>query len=442
MSELILPYLFTLPPFFFVGHKDLSFKNLLKEISKSWLFFWSYYVLISIIFLILLPSSLSFNPQFIFLITLILFVSIKKNYVVFTRNTLLKQLLVFIIFFIFSLTNKELQIGGDAVWSVVLSLDFMSNNIDEIKYILLGHRPAALPLINALSISSFNQIFFVFNIFTILLFLIRFIQIFYVLISKIIDSKIVKAFLLGTFLTSPVLLVLSFYWGNHVFIALGFLELILFFNDELEDYKNFNYYILLSSLIFFRLEVLFFVTLFFMYFYKKINKRYSLLTYTLPILWFANLYFSKIPLQKSDNVQFLYMSLIMFIFLLFYNYVTFEIFYKKSFAVLMLLLIHALLIYNFNFIYWEIFVRNLLGLGGWGIVGTLILGSFLYLSLNLKERVSFTFIALLIFQILPYLNNQSGDGWRYGFSSSFNRILFYLLPIILYEFLTEIIDED
>ena len=91
MSELILPYLFTLPPFFFVGHKDLSFKNLLKEISKSWLFFWSYYVLISIIFLILLPSSLSFNPQFIFLITLILFVSIKKNYVVFTRNTLLKQ---------------------------------------------------------------------------------------------------------------------------------------------------------------------------------------------------------------------------------------------------------------------------------------------------------------------------------------------------------------
>ena len=179
-----------------------------------------------------------------------------------------------------------------------------------------------------------------------------------------------------------------------------------------------------------------------MYFYKKINKRYSLLTYTLPILWFANLYFSKIPLQKSDNVQFLYMSLIMFIFLLFYNYVTFEIFYKKSFAVLMLLLIHALLIYNFNFIYWEIFVRNLLGLGGWGIVGTLILGSFLYLSLNLKERVSFTFIALLIFQILPYLNNQSGDGWRYGFSSSFNRILFYLLPIILYEFLTEITDED
>ena len=77
-----------------------------------------------------------------------------------------------------------------------------------------------------------------------------------------------------------------------------------------------------------------------------------------------------------------------------------------------------------------------------GIVGTSILGSFLYLSLNLKERVSFTFIALLIFQILPYLNNQSGDGWRYGFSSSFNRILFYLLPIILYEFLTEIIDED
>ena len=318
----------------------------------------------------------------------------------------------------------------------------MSNNIDEIKYIMLGHRPAALPLINALSIGNFNQIFFAFNIFTILLFLTRFVQIFYVLIGKIIDSKIVKVISLAIFLTSPVLLVLSFYWGNHAFIALGFLELILFFNDESEDYKDFNYYVLLSSLIFFRLEVLFFATLFYMYFYKKINKRYSLLTYTLPILWFANLYFSKIPLQKSDNIQFLYMALIMFFFLLFYNYLTIEIFYKKSFAVFILLLIHLLLIYNFNLIYWEIFIRNLLGLGGWGIIGTLILGSLIYLSLNLKKRISFTFIALLIFQILPYLNNQSGDGWRYGFSSSFNRILFYLLPIILYEFLTEITNED
>lgn len=442
MSELILPYLLTLPPFFFVGHKDSSFKDLLKEISKSWLFFWSYYVLIAIIFLIFLPSSLGFNPLIVFLITLILFLFIKKNYLVFTRNTFSKQFLIFIIFFILSITNKELQIGGDAVWSVVLSLDFMSNNIDEIKYIMLGHRPAALPLINALSIGSFNQIFFAFNIFTILLFLTRFVQIFYVLIGKIIDSKIVKVISLAIFLTSPVLLVLSFYWGNHVFIALGFLELILFFNDESEDYKDFNYYVLLSSLIFFRLEVLFFVTLFYMYFYKKINKRYSLLTYTLPILWFANLYFSKIPLQKSDNIQFLYMALIMFFFLLFYNYVTIEIFYKKSFAVFILLLIHLLLIYNFNLIYWEIFIRNLLGLGGWGIIGTLILGSLIYLSLNLKKRISFTFIALLIFQILPYLNSQSGDGWRYGFSSSFNRILFYLLPIILYEFLTEITNED
>ena len=442
MSELILPYLLTLPPFFFIGHKGSSFKDLLKEISKSWLFFWSYYVLIAIIFLIFLPSSLSFNPLIVFLITLILFLFIKKNYLVFTRNTFSKQFLIFIIFFILSITNKELQIGGDAVWSVVLSLDFMSNNIDEIKYIMLGHRPAALPLINALSIGSFNQIFFAFNIFTILLFVTRFVQIFYVLIGKIIDSKIVKVISLAIFLTSPVLLVLSFYWGNHVFIALGFLELILFFNNELEDYKDFNYYVLLSSLIFFRLEVLFFATLFYMYFYKKINKRYSLLTYTLPILWFANLYFSKIPLQKSDNIQFLYMALIMFFFLLFYNYVTIEIFYKKSFAVFILLLIHLLLIYNFNLIYWEIFIRNLLGLGGWGIIGTLILGSLIYLSLNLKKRISFTFIALLIFQILPYLNNQSGDGWRYGFSSSFNRILFYLLPIILYEFLTEITNED
>ena len=54
---------------------------------------------------------------------------------------------------------------------------------------------------------------------------------------------------------------------------------------------------------------------------------------------------------------------------------------------------------------------------------------------------NFTSILILLFMILPYVNAQSGDGWRYGFTSSFNRIIFYLFFIIIYEFLIEISNE-
>ena len=71
MFELIAPYLFLLPPFFIIEKKHQNFQDLIKEISKSWLFFWSYYVLLGVSILIFIPKNL--NPLFVFTLTLILY---------------------------------------------------------------------------------------------------------------------------------------------------------------------------------------------------------------------------------------------------------------------------------------------------------------------------------------------------------------------------------
>tara|TARA_B100000575_G_C23091886_1_gene629535 strand:- start:222 stop:1544 length:1323 start_codon:yes stop_codon:yes gene_type:complete len=440
MFELIAPYLFLLPPFFIIRKKHNNFHDLIKEISKSWLFFWSYYVLLGVSILIFIPKN--FNPVFVFTLTLILYSYLKKDFIQTSYKLLSNQFLIFMLFFIISLTNEKLQISGDTIWSFVLSLDITVTNPNNIKFTLLGHRPIALPLISSLSVSAFKQIFFQFNIFTFLLLFFRFGSLLFIMINKNINNKLISFIAIATFLTSPVLLSLSFYWGNHLFIALGFLELILFFDNNLKHQNNIDFFILSSSLIFFRREVFLFIIIFFVYFVKKINKNYSLITFLLPIFWFLNLYFLEIPLQKSETLQFLLISLIMILFLIFYNFVNIRIFYSKLFIFLVLTAAHLVLIHLYGFTFWEIFYKNLLGLGGWGIIGTLMLFAIIGMPLIKRNITSLTTIIILTFQVLPYVNDQSGDGWRFGFTSSFNRILYYLLPIIIYEFLKEINNED
>ena len=75
------------------------------------------------------------------------------------------------------------------------------------------------------------------------------------------------------------------------------------------------------------------------------------------------------------------------------------------------------------------------------MIGSIILFAICFLTLKNVSSVNFTSILILLFMILPYVNAQSGDGWRYGFTSSFNRIIFYLFFIIIYEFLMETTNE-
>ena len=75
------------------------------------------------------------------------------------------------------------------------------------------------------------------------------------------------------------------------------------------------------------------------------------------------------------------------------------------------------------------------------MMGSILLFAICFLTLKNVGLINFTSILILLFMILPYVNAQSGDGWRYGFTSSFNRIIFYLFFIIIYEFLMETANE-
>ena len=192
--------------------------------------------------------------------------------------------------------------------------------------------------------------------------------------------------------------------GNHLFIALGFLELILFFDNNLKHQNNIDFFILSSSLIFFRREVFLFIIIFFVYFVKKINKNYSLITFLLPIFWFLNLYFLEIPLQKSETLQFLLISLIMILFLIFYNFLNIKIFFSKLFIFLVLIAAHLVLIYLYGFTFGKYFLQPL---RLEGIVGTLMLFAIIGILLIKRNIISLTTINILTFQVLPYVNDQS-----------------------------------
>ena len=73
MSEIILSSLFLFPPFLNFKYQNSSKSKKIKSISLSWLFFWSYFVLLSVLFLVLNLESIKFNPLLIFVLTTLIY---------------------------------------------------------------------------------------------------------------------------------------------------------------------------------------------------------------------------------------------------------------------------------------------------------------------------------------------------------------------------------
>ena len=197
----------------------------------------------------------------------------------------------------------------------------------------------------------------------------------------------------------------------------------------------------MSCLIFFRREAFIFIVLLFVFYSHLINKKLSPITFILPSVWFIHLYLVGIPLQKSTPDQFLFIGASISLFMVFFYFNKINFFYNKRFIFVLLIFVHILLIFQYSGIFWSVFLNNFLGLGGWGMMGSILLFAICFLTLKNVGLINFTSILILLFMILPYVNAQSGDGWRYGFTSSFNRIIFYLFFIIIYEFLMETANE-
>ena len=320
MSELILTSLFLLPAFFNFKFHDTSKSKNIESLSISWLFFWSYFVLLSVLFLVLNLESIKFNPLFIFVLTTLIYWILGKPKNKIQLNNFFIRLMLFFIFLIISASVERTNIGGDTIWSTVLSIDLLSLENNKIKLTMLGHRPIALPLISSLTIMTFNQIFFAFSIFTSLIFIVRFSSIIYPLLNKKLSSHLISSLAMGLLISSPVILELSFYWGNHIFLALGFLELFLYFNNKIHDVNEVDIYLLMSCLIFFRREAFIFIVLLFVFYSHLINKKLSPITFILPSVWFIHLYLVDIPLQKSTSDQFLLIGVSISVFMIFFYF--------------------------------------------------------------------------------------------------------------------------
>lgn len=441
MSEIILSSLFLLPPFLNFKYQNSSKSKKIKSISLSWLFFWSYFVLLSVLFLVLNLESIKFNPLFIFVLTTLIYGITNKPKNKIQLHNIFIRLMLFFIFLIISVSIERINIGGDAIWSTVLSIDLLSLENNGIKLTMLGHRPIALPLISSLTIMTFNQIFFAFSIFTSLIFIVRFFSVIYPMLNKKFNNHLISVLAMGLVISSPTILELSFYWGNHIFLALGFLELFLYFNNKTHDANEVDIYLLMSCLIFFRREAFIFIVLLFVFYSHLINKKLSPITFILPSVWFIHLYLVDIPLQKSTSDQFLLIGVSISLFMVFFYFNKINFFYNKRYIFVLLIFVHILLIFQYSGIFWSVFLNNFLGLGGWGMIGSILLFAICFLTIKNLSSINFTSILILLFMILPYVNAQSGDGWRYGFTSSFNRIIFYLFFIIIYEFLMETTSE-
>ena len=210
---------------------------------------------------------------------------------------------------------------------------------------------------------TFNQIFFTFNIFTSLIFIVRFSSIIYPMLNKKLNNHLISSLAMGLLISSPVILELSFYWGNHIFLALGFLELFLYFNNKIHDVNEVDIYLLMSCLIFFRREAFIFIVLLFVFYSHLVNKKFSPITFILPSVWFIHLYLVDIPLQKSTSDQFLLIGVSISLFMVFFYFNKISFFYDKQFIFVLLIFVHILLIFQYSGIFWSVFLNNL-GLEG------------------------------------------------------------------------------
>ena len=154
MSEIILSSLFLFPPFLNFKYQNSSKSKKIKSISLSWLFFWSYFVLLSVLFLVLNLESIKFNPLLIFVLTTLIYGITSKPKNKIQLHNIFIRLMLFFIFLIISVFIERINIGGDAIWSTVLSIDLLSLENNGIKLIILGHRPIALPLISSITVSA------------------------------------------------------------------------------------------------------------------------------------------------------------------------------------------------------------------------------------------------------------------------------------------------
>ena len=437
---------------------SLNIKNRFVVYGSSFAFFWGSIALISIIS-IMVEIYLSINIYNPLIIFLIIFISclIFNNFSENKYNLASRDFFVFIIASALTYLSSYFYIprirGGDGFSLTQTAFSLANNNLNIGGFAGGGHRAPLWILLESYSLMASNYLLFNFQILSAFFALMILIS---TLLSKLTsrNEKIVLTLLVLTLITSPAYVALSIYFEIHPFASL--LIILLWYFLDAKKYTKNSYFlnsilliIFCSTLSLARFEGFLLAVPFLYKFFqiekKLINLNIYLVLFTVNSLWYFNLINMGIVHKSSSEYIFLIISLIPHVsllsFYIFEKFLSFKyILYFELLIIVMLLMLSSqfreICITFFNII-------NFYGVRG--ATGPLFLIFIFYLifqfikkSLN-AELIQHEYIRILLIfglQLLTFFGNTT-LGWRYGLSSSANRLFYIIVPILILDFYKE-----
>ena len=437
---------------------SLNIKNRFVVYGSSFAFFWGSIALISIIS-IMVEIYLSINVYNPLIIFLIIFISclIFNNFSENKYNLALEDFFVFIIASALTYLSSYFYIprirGGDGFWLTQTAFSLANNNLNIGGFAGGGHRAPLWILLESYSLMASNYLLFNFQILSAFFALMILIS---TLLTKLIsrNEKIVLTLLVLTLITSPAYVTLSIYFEILPFASL--LIILLWCFLDAKKYTKNNYFlnsilliIFCSTLSLARFEGFLLAVPFLYKFFqiekKLINLNIYLVLFTVNSLWYFNLINMGIVHKSSSEYIFLIISLIphvsLFSFYIFEKFLSF-----KYILYIELLIIVMLLMFSSQFREICITFFNIVNFYGvWGATGPLFLIIIFYLifqfikkslSRELIQNENISIILILGLQLLTFFGNTT-LGWRYGLSSSANRLFYIIVPILILDFYKE-----
>ena len=437
---------------------SLNIKNRFIIYGSSFSFFWGSIALISTISIIveIYFSFNIYNSSIIFLIVFILCLILNNiSSGKFTVSP--EDFFIFIITSVLTYVSSYLYIprirGGDGFWLAQTAFSLANNSLNIGDFAGGGHRAPLWILLESYSLMTSNYFLYNFQILSALLVLM-------ILISKIFEKlnskneKIISTLFVLVLITSPAYLALSIYFEIHAFASL-LVILLWCFLDTSKQVKN-KYFlnsvlliIFCSTLSFARFEGFLLAVPFLYRFFqiekKLINLNIYLVFFTANSLWYFNLINMGIVHKSSSEYIFLIISLIPHVSLL--SFYIFEKFLSfKYILYIELLIIVMLLMLSSQFREICITFFNIINFYGvWGATGPLFLIIIFYLifqfikkslSGELIQNENISIVLILGLQLLTFFGNTT-LGWRYGLSSSANRLFYIIVPILILDFYKE-----
>ncbi len=436
--------------------ENLKVKNKIIIYGTSFSFFWGFSSMVLILCLIIDTyfSINIYNSIFIYSIVFLSCFFLNKS----AKGSLsFKDVIVFSLTCLTAYLTSYFQLprmrGGDGFWLAQIAISLSDGTVDVGDFAGAGHRAPLWIILETNSLMTSNYFLINFQHISALITLL-------ILVSIILDKSnsryenIAFALLLLCLVSAPAFIALSIYFEIHSFGSL--LIILLWYFSQIYNYKDSNHLfisivvvLLCSTLSLARFEgfllALPFLYKFFLIDKKILNFKIYLGLFSVNALWYINLINLGIVHKSSSEFIFLVISIIPYMSIMFFLLIKKYLSFKNLFNI-QLLVVFLLLIFSSQFREIIFTFYNILNFyGGWGSTGPLFLIFIIYLTYKFfiknirKENLFSENISIMIIlglQLITFFGNTT-LGWRYGLTSSANRLFYMIVPILILDFYKE-----